>query len=410
MAETATPAPPADPGSLEAAINAGLDTSTSDNPAGDLLTDFAAELTQDLPVQKPGDPKPVAKEDPPKKEDTTPAAETQTEESDEEKIPELPASAAKATRESWDKLRARGDKYKTQVAEKDTAIAERDTRLKAVEAELADLRSKAAKVPEYEEQLKELKAIEADMAVYKIESTPEYKKAITEPFKALDTAIDTLVKSNEGTDVDAFFRMVQEADPAKQRAAFKELTSGWDQVDQAEGWGMVKSARELFDKQDLMRANANAAAKEREELAAKSAAAAKETARNEFKAATSDAVKSMREKIPFTPIADGETEDDRYTRLTDKLAAVDFDSQSPRSKAFAAAAALELPNLIKANRSLLAKVAELEARVSKTNNFKPKSEGKVDPAPPAAGDDDNLFDISEPAARLSHSIPVVQGG
>lgn len=404
--ETDTPAAP-EPGSLEAAISAGLETATSPNPAGDLLSDFAAELTQDLPVQKPGDPPPVSTDEPEPEPAVTDEPEPEPAKTDDEEIPEPPQNASKKARESWDQLRARGDRYKQESTSKDTVIAEKDGRITTLEAENAELRSKAAKVPEYEEKLKAFDEYEAELSVTRIEATQEYKKAIVEPFKVLDNAIDTLVKSNEGTDSDAVLRMVQESDLAKQRAAFKELTAGWDEVDRGELWGMVKDARVLFDKQDQMRSNAAAAAKEREEMAGKAEAARKEAAQREFKTASTDAVKSLREKIPFIPIADGETEEDRFTRLADRLTSVDFDSQTPRGKAFAAAAALELPNLIKSIAKLKAENAELIERIGKANKAKPSTGTPKVEAPAAAGDDDNLFDIAAPASRLSHSIPVV---
>ena len=39
----------------------------------------------------------------------------------------------------------------------------------------------------------------------------------------------------------------------------------------------------------------------------------------------------------FVALAEGETEDDRYSVLTQKVAQVDFDNQTPRAKALAVA-------------------------------------------------------------------------
>lgn len=409
----AAPAPPTTAENLEAVVLSGIETPSSESPGRDLMTDFIETLTDDLPVQAPGEPTPKAKapeSEPEPKKKAEPEAkepESEPEPGENEDLPELPKNASPKARESWDKLRARGDKYKAEVTEKAKELAAREERLRAVEAELNELKGKAAKLPEYEERLKDLDEYEKELTITRLEATREYKEAITKPFQVLTNTIETLAKSNDENAVDDVFRMVEEADPAKQRQAFKNLTAGWDEVDRAELWAAVKDARVLFDKQASMKANAAAAAKEREALAARKEAEAKEEARKQFKTASEGVIKDLRGKLPFVPIAEGETEDDRYLRLSEKLANVDFDAQSPRGKALAAAAALEIPNLIKSINRLKAENQELLARVGKANAAKPKVSVSE---PDAPKDDDNLFDFDEPATRfLSHSIPVVAG-
>lgn len=401
---------------LEAAIASGLEASTG----RDLMDGFVDDITNDLPVQAPGDPTPKDDPEPEKKEkpedpdnffgndpEPEPEKKEKPEEADPE-VPELPKGSSAKARESWDKLRDRGDRYKQESLAKDTTIAEFKTAITAKDQEIADLKAKAARAAELEERQKEFDEMSAEMSVYRIESSPEYKKAITEPFKALDSAIDTLVKSNEGADLDAVIRMINEADPVKQRQTFKEVTAGWDEVDRADLWGMTKSARELFDKQDAMRANASAAQKERETLAAQRETETAAARRNEFNTASVDAVKAIMEKTPFVPLVEGETAEDRANALTAKLKDVDFDSQSPRGKAFAAAAALEYPKALKVIAKLQTDLAAANARIEAANKLKPKSEDTSSPTPkPDAGEDDDLFNFDEPAGRLSHSISVV---
>ena len=222
--------------------------------------------------------------------------------------------------------------------------------------------------------------------------------------------VDTLARANE-SDPESVKDMLLEADPAKQRATFKELTVGWDEVDKAELWSMTKDARVILDKQDLMRSNASAAAKEQAELASKREQAEKEAFRKEFTAQTKEVMKALREKTPFVPVAEGETEDDRYLSLEQKVAAVDFDAQTPRAKAFAAAAAIERPKLIQAMQKMQEELETLRARVKDSNATKASVSPGAESRPPAEESEDFLTALGVPQSpMLSHSLNVVGMG
>lgn len=384
---------------LESVVMSGLESTSSDEGTQDLMNDFVSSLTQDLPVQDPTNPQGTTE---PAEDLQTPDPNSKTPVTDEE-IPELPKNASPKARESWDKLRSRGDTYKAEVESKVKELEAREERIRTMEAELTELKAKAAKVPEYEDRLKDLDEYEKELKMTRIEATREYREAITEPFKALSGAVQTLIDANGGNDADEIFSMIQEVDPGKQRSTFKDLTAGWDDVDRNELWSAVKDARMLYDKQSSMKQNAAAAAKERESVAAQRAVQEKEAAIKTFQSAAADVVKDMRGHIPFVPLVEGETEDDRYTRLVEKLNRVDFESQTPRGKALAAAAALEYSNLIKVISRLQDENKKLTARVTKTNATTPAMSPR---AAATASNEDNLFDFEEPAARLSHSIHV----
>lgn len=351
---------------------------TEDIAVPNIMEDFVVSLTSDehtpaapeTPTEPEVTPETPAEPETPEVDPLTldtPEIETPEAPPAEEEIPDKPKNRA-----DWDTLRASRDRHK-QTAE------EAAQNLQRIQAEAEELRVKAARAAELEEKLKTFDEYEKELAVTRLEATREYKETIKEPLDTIGASA-TIIAETNGADADKVLDILAEKDPAKQRAAFKELTAGWDNVDSAELWAMTKDARVLFDKQDLMKQNASAAAKEQQALAAAREAAQKDGFRKEFTNGTKDVVKSLKEKTPFIPLAEGETADDRYTNLESKVAAVDFDAQSPRAKAFAAAAAIEYPRMVQVIQKLQEENATLLGRVKANNS----SKAAVTPAEGAA--------------------------
>ena len=378
-------APPTDTPSTEPVddfTNMILNDTPQDSaaPTVDDATDFANELLgddkPDLEKVLDGD-KPKDEEKP--KDEAKPADEKPK---DEDTEPETPSGS-----EDWKRLRESRNRYKA-------AAEERENFLKEREAELAEVKAKAARAAELEERLKAFDEQEKELALARVEATLEYKETIKAPLDAIGQSAEMLAQSNE-SDPDEVFRMLREADPVKQRTMLKEITSGWDEIDRLDLKKMADDARTLLDKQDQMRARAHAAAKEREELATKSAAEAKEAARKEFAAFTKEAVRAIREKLPFAALVEGETEEDRYTLLAQRVSQVDFDTQTPKAKALAAASALALPKAIDTIKAKDEEITQLKDALAKALKGKPSVAPKAD-APVAKGDGDFFDNVGVP--------------
>jgi len=204
------------------------------------------------------------------------------------------------------------------------------------------------------------------------------------------------VQSNEGDEA-AVEKMILEKDLAKQRTLFKEVTSGWDEVDRMDLKKMVDDARTFLDRKDAMRASAHGTAKEQKELAAQREAEQKETTRKEFTKAAADAAKSVRDRMPFTPLADGETEDERYSALEQRVAATDFDAANPRAKALAVASTFALTHAIKTIGKRDEEITGLKDALAKALKGVPSVDTKAD-TPADEGEQDYFaaMDIPEP--------------
>ena len=380
------PAPAASPDTsydpLEAAMTSLDAQEAPAEPTTDLLMDFAKELSADEPEEvKPEAPETPKAEDPPAEDD----------------IPDKPKN-----KDDWNKLRGSRDELKKSDEAKSKTLAEREERLKSLEAELTETKAKAARVIELEERAKLADEYEKELAVTRVEATRDYKATIAEPLKVIGDLVETLSKENEA-DVEAVYRMINEVDPAKQRSQFKEITAGWDEVDRLELRDKTREARVLLDKQFEIRSNAHAAAKETERLSAERAEQQKVVSRKEFTAAADTAIASLREKVPFIPLADGETEDGRFGLLKTRLEAVDFDSQTPRGKAFAAATALMYPQMLRMMQKQAEEIATYKAAVGKKQSGKPSVSPNPEPSGEDTGDFFKEFGIQEPAAFFATS-------
>ena len=368
------------------------------------MDEFVSSLTTEpttLPADPPaGDPPPA---DPPAGDPppADPPAEPTTP-TDGDDIPEAPKN-----RKDWDTLRGSRDRWKQTADEVQQTVAVKDQTIATLSQQLEEEKARAARVAELEEKLKDFDAYEKELAVTRLEATREFRETIAKPLQVIGTQATTIAQTNE-SDPEKVLDMLREADPAKQRAAFKEITTGWDEVDRSELWSMAKDARVLLDKQDMMRENASAAAKEQAEIAAKREAAEKEAFQKEYSTSAKDATKSLREKTPFVPLSEGETEDDRYLALEQKVLSVDFDSQTPRGKAFAAAAAILHPKMIQTIEKLQAENAAQAARIKELNSKGASVAPTEQNRPPAEGPTDFLSAVGvKQSPMLSHSLNVV---
>ncbi len=384
---------------LDAILDATT-TTPAQSASGDLMDDMVSGLLieETPPPAQEETPPPAQEEETPKPEETPAPAEG------EETIPEVPKN-----RKDWDTLRASRDRHKQQAEEVTTVLKTKDETIQTLQQQLEELKNKAARLPELEDKLKDFDTYEKELAVTRLEATREYRETIAEPLQAIGEHAETLSTAN-GADTESVLDMMREADPAKQRSAFKDVTAGWDEVDRAELWAAVKDARVLLDKQDMMRNNASAAAKEQLEKATAREHAEKAEAKKQFVESLKDVTKTLREKTPFVPLAEGETEDDRYRNLEQKVAEVDFDSQPARGKAFAAAAAILHPQMVRTIAKLQQENETLRSRVKETNATRGSVTPNEQTRPQSEEGQDFLTAMGvTPSPMLSHSIPVIGG-
>lgn len=379
---------------LEAAMEGLGGPSEPSTPQSDLLLDFASELTSDASdSEETGSKEDAAK---PSDGESGDKADSSTK-TDEEVIPDKPKN-----KDDWNILRGSRDKYKAAAEEKERFVTEKDQKIQDLQKELDEVRVRAARATELEERAKIADEYEKELAVTRVEATADYKNTILKPLNVVAEQAEILAKSNDHK-VDEVYNVLKEPDPAKQRQMLRELTIGWDELDRLDLKKLADESRELLNRQDDILRNAKEANAESQKLAAQREEQAREKVRSEFLAASDAAIKSLREKVPFIPLAEGETESDRFALLKDKLKKVDFESQSPRGKAFAAATALMYPQMVRMMSEQAKEIESLKAAVAK----KGAAKASVSPTEASLPDNDEdffeSFGIDEPARMFGAS-------
>lgn len=282
---------------------------------------------------------------------------------DAEKEPELPANSSQATKDHWAKLKEEKRSYK------DKSIAAE----KVIEVERAEKAALAEKIAAYETQVADLAETkenaakwadaEKELAIARVEGSEQFKKAVTEPLKAIFTKAEAMAEANEIAKED-LFNAIREGNEAKQRAMLKEILPTLDEVDRLKFARMVEDAADCYNREDEIRANALTAKKELEERQAAEGTKAQQAAKKEFSDAVSHSAEELRKRLPFVELEEGETADAVYAAMVEKAKAVDFDGATAATKAFSALSGIALVRAGKQLQAQDAKIKLLQARIA----------------------------------------------
>lgn len=328
----------------------------------------------------------------------TPPTETPAEETEKDEIDEIkaPAGASEKTVKGMADLKkmAKDFKQKAEAAEKlrTQELADRDKRI-------AELEEKMAALPELSEKAKFAEEAERELAISRVEATREYKATIDAPLVAIEKAALAIATAND-IPADTILDAITEPDGAKRRELMKGVIANLDDLDKQEVLRMAGDTQELLRKRDEIRNRATDALKEQEERQKATETLTKKQAREAFEREAENTVAELRKRLPFIPIADGETADNVFTALLTKAKATDLDSASVTNKAFAAASAIFLPRMAKQ----LAKVQEenktLLARIAEGNKGRATVTDKAEAPITEGGDFFGNLGIADPGAKI----------
>ena len=303
----------------------------------------------------------------------------EAEDDDEEDAP--PAGISKKNLDNWTALKTAKKELKAKYAEADTARRDMAAKVEELQKQLAEL-------PELREKAKFIEDAEKEFALYDVERSKEYRETIKEPLKAIEGQVIAIAKSNEGMSADKLFVALEEPDPVKRRTLLREATEDMDNVDRDDIMQMARDTQALLDKQDKIRARARDAAKETAEAKEVAEKTRVQKAKDEFARAADHVVGELRKRLPFTSLAEDETEDTVYEAIASRVKASEFDGAPMDRKAFAVASAMFLPRAVKELRQARDEIAKLEARLDRKGKSSPKVKGgsAAEPSDGSEGD------------------------
>lgn len=323
-------------------------------------------------AQESGTAEPAQDEEPVKEEEAEAEEEKAEEEDEEAETKNMSASAGAKFKELKSELKT----YKSKVAELEKAVEEARTSPQSSE-EVEKLRSQLA---EYEQEL----------AVSRVEATPEFKRAVLEPTQAiLDTAaaMAERYKINTGKLVNA----LREESQTEGSDALTELAADFSERDRVRLYRMADDLADVSRRRDYLRENASKAMAEMQERQAAYEKEEAARAKAEMSAAVDRTWDELFSKKSFISGLDAKTleEAKRHAKETD------YYSTPPDERAYAVYSGLILPQVVSQLEASQSKVAELEKALSKYKKAAPKVSGNTDTTPASSVDDGGFLDAIE---------------
>jgi len=353
--------------------------------------DFASWLSDRLDKFQKGEETPPweggdSKEEPEKKE----AAEKEdSTESTEAKEEDDEASAEKADdnaadeedkEESEDEKEEAEDDTKNMSASAGAKFKELKTELKTYKAKVAELekaveeaKAAPAKDGELEALNAKLEQYEKEIAVARVEASPQYVKGVLEPTQIILDAAAGLADKYK-VSMGQLTNALREESAGENSDALTELAGDFSERDRVRLYRMADDLSEISRRRDFLRNNAAEAkaemekkqAAEEQEALLKSQQELKqkfeETWEDTFK--DKDFVKSLDKKV--------------INELQEFVNTTDHSKVSVEERAYAAYAGLLLPHMVEKLQKLEAQTAEYQKALSKYKKASPKVSGGTD--------------------------------
>lgn len=151
--------------------------------------------------------------------------------------------------------------------EAQTAWARLTKDLREARAKLKELEVKTTETPkdsleqiDLKAQLDALKSerdeYENELRFSRLESTREYKQAVTEPLNAIQKHVADIAAHYEA-DPRLVYSAMMETDPAKRRSMLKEATASFDPVDSLSVWQKAEELQKVFQSRELLTKDVN---------------------------------------------------------------------------------------------------------------------------------------------------------
>jgi hypothetical protein len=285
--------------------------------------------------------------------------------------------------------------------EAQTAWARLTKDLRDARSKIKELETKTAEAPvnsveqvDLKAQLDALKAerdeYEGELKLARLESTREYKQAVTEPLTVIQKEVSDIAKLYETDPVNIYAAMA-ESDPAKRRALLKEATSNFDPVDSLMIRNKAEDLHKVFARRDLLTKDVQTVlqmleTEERQE---------RETAEKTFKQQIEMAYKSewenfQKENPLLSPVADNESWNNTIKGIEQQAFNIENTELDPNSRARLTFNAAAMPVVMNLFQDYVvktqARISELEKTAKELRSTIPSAGAETGSAPEIAAD------------------------
>lgn len=255
--------------------------------------------------------------------------------------------------------------YKAKVAEMERALAERPEPGKEVDQSpyLEELKSKVA---EYEREI----------AVSRIEATPQFKQAVLEPTQAILDAAISIAERYEVAPRKLVEALRQESS-GDSSDALLEMASDFSERDRVRLYRMADDLAEVSNRRNYLRENAQKAMAElNEQRKAQELQTEKQYRDEALRIANSTYEQTFANNAVIKSLGE-----DVMKELQQAAPEADLLDTAPEERAYAVYAGVALPHIVKKYAEMSQKLAEAEKALGKYKKASPKVSGNVDTSP-----------------------------
>ena len=263
-------------------------------------------------------------------------------------------------------------------------LREARTKLKEMEGKVSDAPTNSVEQIDLQNQLNILKQerdeYENELKFSRLESTKEYKQAVTEPLNGIQKEVSDISKLYEGVDPRNIYAAMVEPDPAKRRALLKEATSAFDPVDSLAIRSKAEELQKVFERREVLTKDVNTVLQMIQAEEQKEATAFQQRMETEVKTAYDSEWQNLqKENALLRPIEGNETWNSALNNIQQQAMQIENTELDPRAKAKLTFNAAAMPLVMNVFQDYVAKtqtrISELEKLTKELRSTIPSSGG-----------------------------------
>jgi len=258
------------------------------------------------------------------------------------------------------------------------------TKLKEMEGKVSDAPTNSVEQIDLQNQLNTLKQerdeYENELKFSRLESTKEYKQAVTEPLNGIQKEVSDISKLYEGVDPRNIYAAMVEPDPAKRRALLKEATSAFDPVDSLAIRSKAEELQKVFERREVLTKDVNTVLQMIQAEEQKEATAFQQRMESEVKTAYDSEWQNLqKENALLRPIEGNEAWNSTLNSIQQQAMQIENTELDPRAKAKLTFNAAAMPVVMNVFQDYVAKtqtrISELEKLTKELRSTIPSSGG-----------------------------------
>jgi hypothetical protein len=263
-------------------------------------------------------------------------------------------------------------------------LREARTKLKELESKVSEAPTNSVEQIDLQNQLNTLKQerdeYESELKFSRLESTKEYKQAVTEPLNNIQKEVSEISKLYEGVDPRNIYAAMVEPDSAKRRALLKEATSALDPVDSLAIRNRAEELQKVFERREVLTKDVNTVLQMIQAEEQKEQQAYQSRMENEIKTAYESEWSNIQKENPLLrPIEGNEAWNSALQNIQQQAMHIENTELDPRAKAKLTFNAAAMPVVMNVFQDYVAKtqtrISELEKLTKELRSTIPSSGG-----------------------------------